>query len=135
VDILDAAGRPVRRVTMNRLENSTKYTATWTADSLGRFVARLGPLGDSPAMDRPFSVKSPQLELESPRLDRSLLASLGRMVELPAARTELPGLIHSAARTIPVLFSRPVWEAPLALILFAGLITTEWVLRKLHGML
>jgi uncharacterized membrane protein len=135
VDVLDASGRPVRRVMMNRLENSTKYTATWTADSLGRFVARLPPLGDGQAMDRPFSVKSPQLELESPRLDRSLLASLGQLVELPSARTELPNLIHSAARTIPIQFSRPVWEAPLALILFAGLITAEWVLRKLHGML
>jgi uncharacterized membrane protein len=135
VDILDAAGRPVRRVVMNRVENSTKYSATWSADTLGRFTARLPPLGDSQAMDRPFSVKSPQLELESPRLDRSLLSSLGQTVEYGSARTELPGLIHSAARTIPVEFSRPVWQAPLALVLFVLLITAEWVLRKLHGML
>jgi hypothetical protein len=135
VDILDAAGRPVRRVVLNRLENSTRYTADWTADALGRFVARLPPLGDGPAMDRPFAVKSPQLELESPRLDRSLLGSLGTMVELSKARQELPQLIRSAARTIPVQISRPIWQAPLALALFVGLITAEWVLRKLHGML
>lgn len=135
VEILDAAGKPVKQVTLTRIENTSKYAVSWTADSLGRFTARLPPVGDGPAMDRPFAVKSPQLELESPKLDRSLLAALGRMVELNTAGTELPGLIRSAARAIPVQLSRPIWEAPLALILFAGLITAEWVLRKLYGML
>jgi uncharacterized membrane protein len=135
VEILDANGKPVKQVTMTRIENSTKYSVSWTADSLGRFVARLPPLGDGPSMDRPFAVKSPQLELESPKLDRSLLAGLGRMVELNTAATELPSLIRSAARAIPVQLSRPIWDAPLALVLFVALITGEWVLRKLHGML
>ena len=135
VQILDTEGRPVKQVTLTKIENSSKYAVSWTADALGRFVARLPPLGDGPSMDRPFAVKSPQLELESPKLDRSLLAGLGRMVELNTAATELPGLIRSAARTIPVQLSRPIWEAPLALFLFVGLIVAEWVLRKLYGML
>jgi hypothetical protein len=86
-------------------------------------------------MDRPFVVKSPQLELESPVVDRSMLTSLGRVVDLSTARTQLPDLIHSAARIIPVELSRPLWAAPLALMIFAGLITLEWVLRKVYGML
>jgi hypothetical protein len=31
--------------------------------------------------------------------------------------------------------SRPLWAAPLALIIFTVLITAEWVFRKLYGML
>jgi uncharacterized membrane protein len=135
VDILDSAGQPVRRVQMNRLENSANYAVSWTADVLGRFTARLPALGDGPTMDRPFAVKSPQLELEMPVVDHSLLSSLGRTVDLSDARTQLPRMIRSAARTIPIETSRPLWEAPFALIAFAGLITAEWVARKLFGML
>jgi uncharacterized membrane protein len=150
VQILDASGQIVKTVVLNRVENTDKYTATWTADSLGRFTARLPAMGsggagagaglggageDVTTMDRPFFVKSPQLELESPKVDRSMLSSLGQIVDYTKARTELPELIHSAARIIPVEISRPLWEAPLALILFAVLITSEWVLRKLYGML
>ena len=135
VEILDAAGQPVRKEILSRLENSNKYAVAWTADSLGRFTARLPALGDGTTMDRPFVVKSPQLELQSPQVDRSMLTSLGKTVELGSASEELPRLIHSAARTIPVEMSRPLWDAPLALILFAGLITAEWILRKAYGML
>lgn len=135
VDILNAQGQPVKRVILNKLENSAKYSVSWTADSLGRFTARLPPLGDGPAMDRPFVVKSPQLELESPTVDHSLLSSLGRQVDLNTARDELPKILHSAARIIPVEMSRPLWAAPLALIIFTVLITAEWVFRKLYGML
>jgi hypothetical protein len=135
VQIMDASERPVRTVQLNHVENSSKYAADWTADTLGRFTARLPALGDAPAMERPFEVRSPQLELASPKVDRSLLSSLGRTVELATAAADLPILIHSASRTIPLLASRPIWEAPLAMVLFAGLITAEWVLRKLNGML
>jgi len=135
VEILDANGQPARKVVLNRLENSTRYAATWTADTLGRFTARLPAIGDGTTMDRPFLVKSPQLELESPRVDRSLLSSLGKPVDLGNARAELPREIHSAARIIPMEISRPLWDAPLALVLFAVLITAEWVLRKMQGML
>jgi uncharacterized membrane protein len=135
VQITDAADHPVRTVQLNHVENTSKYAADWTADTLGRFSARLPAVGDAPAMERPFEVRSPQLELASPKVDRSLLSSLGRTIELDKAAADLPILIHSASRTIPVLASRPIWEAPLAMVLFAALITAEWVLRKLNGML
>ena len=135
VPILNESGQLIRQVVLNRLEDSTRYTATWPADTLGRFTARLPPMGDGPAVDRPFIVQPPQMELESPEADRSMLSSLARTVELPTARDELPRLIHSAARTIPIETSRPLWDAPLAMILFAGLITAEWIFRKAFGML
>jgi hypothetical protein len=48
---------------------------------------------------------------------------------------ELPALIPSAAKVIPIESSQPLWDAPLAMILFVFLITAEWVLRKVYGML
>jgi uncharacterized membrane protein len=135
VQILDETGSPVREAILNRIGDSSKYTASWPADALGRFTARLPALGENSSVDRPFVVRPPQMELESPEADRSLLSSLGRTVELSSARTDLPRLIHSAARTIPVDTSRPIWDAPLAMILFAGLITAEWIFRKAFGML
>jgi hypothetical protein len=44
-------------------------------------------------------------------------------------------LIPSAAKVIPIESSQPLWDAPLAMILFVFLITAEWVLRKVYGML
>jgi hypothetical protein len=43
-------------------------------------------------------------------------------------------LIPSAAKVLPVVSATPVWDAPIALGLFALLITAEWVVRKLNGM-
>jgi hypothetical protein len=120
---------------MNRMENSAKYTASWTADTLGRFVAQAPPMGTGPALNRPFVVRSPQLELAEPEADRTFLSTLGRTVNLADARMALPKMIRSAARTIPVQTSRPLWQAPVALIVFALLITAEWILRKAYGML
>jgi hypothetical protein len=47
----------------------------------------------------------------------------------------LPELIPSAAKVIPIETSQPLWDAPLAMILFVFLITAEWLLRKVYGML
>jgi hypothetical protein len=57
------------------------------------------------------------------------------MVELGEARAVLPKLIPSAAKAIPVVSSEPLWDAPLAMVLFVVLITVEWVMRKVYGML
>jgi hypothetical protein len=43
-------------------------------------------------------------------------------------------LIQSAAKVIPIETSRPLWDAPLALTLFVLLITIEWIVRKMFGM-
>jgi uncharacterized membrane protein len=135
VEILDAAGQPARTVELQRMEGTTKFAAAWPADTVGRFVARLPALGSGVAVDRPFLIKLPQSELETPETDRSMLASLGRVVDLDSAKTDLPRMIHSLAKTIPVEITRPLWDAPIALIVFALLITAEWVCRKAAGML
>ena len=81
----------------------------------------------------------PRLELSQPQLDRTLLTrlsaeTLGQTVDLADAAAKLPKLIQSAAKVIPVETSRPLWDAPLALTLFVLLITSEWIVRKMFGM-
>jgi hypothetical protein len=107
---------------------------------MGRFVARLPAVASGTTeIALPFVISVPRLELNEPQVDRPVLARLaletaGQVVESKSARESLPRLIPSAAKVIPVESSRPLWDAPLALALFVLLITAEWVMRKLYGM-
>jgi hypothetical protein len=61
--------------------------------------------------------------------------TLGATVSLAEAREKLPQIIPSAAKIIPITQSEPLWDAPLAMWIFVLLLTGEWVLRKVFGML
>lgn len=142
VDIQDGSGQLVRQEPLMRQEDqSDLYTLSFTADRIGKFTAKLPPIaGGVEAMDLPIEVSVPRLELAEPQIDRTALSRLaqetmGTSVELAKARDELPRLIPSAAKTIPIESSQPLWDAPLAMMLFVLLITAEWVLRKMYGML
>jgi hypothetical protein len=60
---------------------------------------------------------------------------MGKTYELEQARASLAADIPSAAKQIPVEISEPLWNKDRALWIFVLLITTEWVLRKVYGML
>jgi hypothetical protein len=90
-------------------------------------------------MDLPVEVMVPRLELAQPQVDRQLLTrlaaeTLGQPVAFAEARAKLPEVIQSAAKVIPIQSSEPLWDAPLAMWIFVLLITGEWVLRKVFGM-
>jgi hypothetical protein len=68
-------------------------------------------------------------------LTRLAAETLGKPIPLAEARTQLPGVLQSAAKVIPIQTSEPLWDAPLAMWVFVLLITAEWVLRKVFGML
>ncbi|MCS7034684.1 MAG: hypothetical protein NZ561_11940 [Phycisphaerae bacterium] len=116
------------------------YTASFPAERIGSFSARvraIAPGVDDPTV--PFSVRIPRVELSQPQVDRAALLRLasqtqGQVIELPDAARLLPSLIPSAAKVIPVETARPLWDAPLVLMLFVLLITLEWIIRKLVGM-
>ncbi len=81
----------------------------------------------------------PRLELAQPQVDRTLVTrvaseTLGQPVSYEA-RQKLPQVIPSAAKVIPIMTSEPLWDAPLAMWIFVLLLTGEWVLRKMFGML
>lgn len=141
VTITDASGNAVRQETMMRQEGQNDlYVASWTADAIGQFALRLPALAGGEGAEQPITVKVPRLELSNPAIDRTLLTRLasetgGEVVPYDQARARLPILIPSAAKIVPIDTSERLWDAPLALLIFVLLITLEWVLRKVYGML
>jgi len=135
-------GSLVRTETLVRQEiQGDLYDVSFTADKVGRFVARLRGL--APGIDDveiPLTVATPRLELATPAVDRALLGRLaaetnGQSIRLEDAAQRLPTLLPSVTRIIPVESGQPLWDAPLGLAIFLLLATAEWVLRKLGGML
>jgi uncharacterized membrane protein len=149
-------GQAIRQDTLQRREGQTDlYVASWTADTVGRFTFRLPALaGGAEGADLPIEVHVPRLELTQPQVNRDLLSRLAATVaeaqdasgpdldklrlnadSPPAAVREELKKIPSAAAIIPVYTNEPLWNAPLAMVIFVLLITLEWVLRKVYGML
>jgi uncharacterized membrane protein len=128
------------------------YTAGWTADRVGRFALKLPALaGSVEAAEVPIVVKEPRLELANPQVDRDLLTKLlakdadaggpdvsklfiNAQNNPDNVRTEL-AKIASAAMIVPIYTDQLLWNAPLVMLIFVLLITAEWVLRKVYGML
>lgn len=142
VEIMGADGKPAYRENLVKQEGQIDlYMASYTADKIGKFQAVLPPIaGGVESMDIPFEVNVPRLELNQPQVDRTLLTRLasetnGKSYELDQAATRLAADIPSAAKQIPVEISEPIWNKNRALVLFVLLITLEWVLRKVYGML
>ena len=116
------------------------YVASFAGDRIGNFTAKVGSIAagvDELAV--PVQVRVPRLELVQPQVDRAALTRLatqtgGEVIELVDAASRLPKLIQSAAKVVPIETVRPLWDAPLVMVLFVGLITLEWIARKLFGM-
>jgi uncharacterized membrane protein len=144
VEISSAAddGKTVYRENLVRQEGQVDlYLSSYTADRIGKFKAKLPPIaGGVDAMEIPFEVNVPRLELNEPQVDRQLLSrvaseTMGKTYELDQAKAHLAADIPSAAKQIPVEISEPLWNKDRALAIFVLLITIEWVLRKSYGML
>ena len=146
VKVSGADGEPDRTVALTRDPArpdgtpAETYAGGFAATRVGRFAATLPSL--APGVDPasvPVDVAVPQLELASPQVDLPALTRLagetrGEVVPYADALQKLAA-IPSAERRIPVRSAEPLWDSPLALVIFMGLITTEWVSRKLFGML
>lgn len=142
VDVHDDAGQLVRQEMLIRQEGQLDlFTLSFTGDRIGKFTLKLPSVAAGiEEMELPIDVSVPRLELVEPQVDSVALArlaqeTLGSQVDLAGARADLPATIPSAAKTIPIETSQPLWDAPLAMILFVLLITTEWLVRKVYGML
>lgn len=147
VDIAEesaVAGQPsaavVSQVMLQRQENQPDlYTASFPAQRIGNFVARIGSIaGGVDDLAAPFRTRVPRLELEQPQVDRAAMTRLatqtgGQVLEISQIG-KLPAMIPSAAKIVPIETARPLWDAPLILIVFVLLVTLEWVMRKMLGM-
>lgn len=113
------------------------YTATFVADRPGQFQAFVSSAAGE--QKRQFAVAVPQLEMDDAAVNHALLNRLaadtgGRAVGLADAPAQLAS-IQSLERTVNQHSSNPLWHGWAALALFVLLITAEWVLRKVYGML
>jgi hypothetical protein len=142
VDIEDGQGRVVGHESLVRQEGpSDMYVGSFVADRIGKFTVRLGSIASEvDAAQLPLEVMVPRLELAEPQVDRAFLSrlaaeTLGSTVDPAQAAARLPALVPSAAKVIPMVTNQPLWDAPLAMGIFVLLITLEWVLRKVYGML
>lgn len=76
------------------------------------------------------------MELREPQVDLSFLNRLATESPIPFAQAG-PTLtaIRSAAKIIPIDTVQPLWNAPLVMVVFVSLITVEWIMRKMVGLL
>jgi len=147
VDVTDEKGQVVQQVPLIRQEVPPDlYTATFSAGTIGSFSAKLPQLFEGQTnMAASWVVMVPKLELSDPKVDDQMLSKLAavaddggrpiQVIPLNEARAKLPDAIKSAAKTIPVVSTTPLWNKWRSLIIFMLLLTGEWVLRKVFGML
>jgi hypothetical protein len=143
VDVIDRkTGQVVAQVPLIHQELPAEmYVASLSAGSLGigSFTAKLPAISDNqPAMEAGIEVIVPRLELTEPQVDPVTLNRLAppdQIVPLAQARIKLPLIIRSAAKNIAVPTTFPLWDKWLILGIFVLLLTVEWVLRKVFGML
>ena len=143
VDIVDeATGQPVSRQTLKLADlMSDSFTVTFAADRVGQFLVRPPvELASAQPDAQPLSISviSPRLEMDNPQVDQEMVARLAppaQVVSLQDAREKLPLLIKSAAQIKRPSSDTPLWDRWIILIFFVLLLTTEWVLRKVFGMI
>ena len=139
VQVLNDAGQQVGTQDLVRQSDNETYLASFPADTLGKFTVKLPtPAPGIEDLTVPVEVAVPKLELSMPQVDRVSLSRLasetgGKVIELADAAKQLAAL-PSAERRVPVVSDQPVWNAPLALGLFAVVLTAEWLARKWYGM-
>jgi hypothetical protein len=142
VDVVDEADRVIRQETLQRQESpdnvfSTRFVAN---DRFGSYRVRLAKLSDAvDAQERSFQIIVPRQELERPEVDRDALRKLApdsQILTATAARDELPKLITGEAKVLALPPTNlPIWNTWRALTIFMLLLTAEWVLRKVFGMM
>jgi uncharacterized membrane protein len=142
VQVKDADGNPVRTENLIRQDGGDggTYSGSFTADKVGKFSVQLPPIVSGvDMMEVPMEVTLPRMELNDPRVDRvqlSRLASetLGKPIEFTSAAAGMEA-IPSVAKRLPIMNGQPLWNAPVMMVLFVLLIGTEWVTRKVYGMI
>ena len=113
------------------------YAGSFVANQQGGFTAHLASAAGE--RDRRFVVLQPQLEMEDVSVNQPLLSRLaaetrGQVLTVSDAPAQLAA-IPSLERLTPNPTSNPLWNGWAPLVLFVLLITAEWVLRKVFGML
>jgi uncharacterized membrane protein len=139
----DAEGFAVAHFEAQRLSaESNLFDGTIVPPRVGRFTIKAQNIAPRPG-ERESSavirVDKPDLEARRPNADHGVLARIaeatgGRVVALDELDVEFARIKDRSVR-IPDDVVEPLWDSKLVLLLFSLMISVEWVLRKVFGML
>ena len=144
-DVLNEDGSPRGKISLARRaaggdSAQARYTASFPADRIGRYTVRLPALsGEVDEKTAAVTVELPDAEMARPIVDRQALQRLaeqtgGQVIPLAEAG-EAANRIKSVEKRVPIVTSRSLWDAPLALMLFTAFIAFEWIGRKVAGLI
>ena len=134
---------PTRRFLLHRLSaDANEFEGTWVPPRPGNYALTVTDFSPNPDESVPsvsLRVERPSLESKSPQADHALLARLadasgGRVVDLDEL-TEVLSTIPDRSVRIPDDVVEPLWDSKLVFVLFALMISMEWVSRKVMGLL
>jgi hypothetical protein len=115
-----------------------QYAANFRAALPGRYQVRLTLPGQEQPLTTTVEVTLPQLEQMNPQQNRALLVKLaeetrGAYFTLEQAAAGLPDLFKtSAAESVPIDERlRTLWDRTWLLYVIVGLLSAEWLTRKL----
>ena len=117
-------------------EEPTVFRAVWRPTVAGDLVLRViePALADLGIVQR-LEVTRPDDEMLDPSADherlRALAARTGGQVVSIEDLDDLAAVVPNRSRKTPADQSEPLWNSPLALLLVVGLLTVEWIGRKL----
>ena len=133
---VDVVGRcPLYRVG----GQSHLYEGTFIPTKPGGYNLVMEAFGGGPQPpSASLRVERPDREGHRPEADHAVLARIaeatgGRLLDLDEL-VEAFGAIPDRSIQIPDDITEPLWDSKLFLILFAGLISMEWILRKAFGL-
>ncbi|HIA65936.1 TPA: hypothetical protein EYN98_07710 [Candidatus Poribacteria bacterium] len=134
--------KKVFRIRTNQDDSvSGRYIAEFLVDQEGKYTLTVsGTFGGASIGEDKVTVFAEQqvAEFENPQLNQGLLTSLAEQtggMYLPIAEARsLPGQIKNSRESIFVTEEKDLWDSPIILILAAGLLGTEWFLRKWKGL-
>lgn len=142
-DASTKSGDMVARFEAHRLNpDSNVFEGTFVPPSPGVYQVSAKDLIPRPgehASTAWVRVQRPDLEWRRPEADHETLEKItaatgGHMIELNSVDTEL-GAIRDRRVQIPDDVVEPLWDSKIVLLLFVGLVSVEWILRKFYGLL
>jgi hypothetical protein len=120
------------------------YTGSFLPKSVGLYRAWVGEEDESTRATEKFTVFIPNREEEEPILDEEQLKDIAKQAApqggeanyFPLSRVaDLPDAIQRSEQKLVETKEDDLWDSPLVYLVFALIITAEWVLRKIFRML